>query len=180
MRILSLNKVKWDKNYLFWLLIAFVSAIICGIVLFNISDFGYYIFGYAQNYVDAVFFFEVGGLIFSCLIKELLFIYAFFALAYFAKLKALSAVVMFLRTVVFALYCCVMFTGLGIGGGVCAVLVYIPCYIFSCVCCAFAAENYCIAGRRLVFVLPALLAVCVCAAFFIMHNVVFRILIALV
>lgn len=180
MRILLLNKIKWDKNYALWLAGTFLVAAICGIVLFKLANIGSFFVKYAEEYVVCVFEFNNGRLIFSHLLRELCYIYAFFALAYFTKFKFLSCIILFFRTIVCIFYCAVFFGSLGFGGVLCAVIIYIPCFLVSALSCYFVAEAYGCVAKKYVFFFPAVMALLNCLLMIILLNVVFRILIVIV
>lgn len=180
MRILSSSKIKCDKNCYLWLAGAFVLGIICGIVLFITSDIKDFFEDYARDYVSCVFAFSNVKLLLSHLFKELCYIYAFFALAYFTKFKFLSSIILFFRTIIFVFYCAVMFGCLGFSGAIVAVIIYIPCFLLSVASCIFVAESCTVINKRYVFFYPAVIVLLNCAALFILHNVVFRLLIVIV
>lgn len=180
MRILSFNKIKWDKNYLIWLGCAFIAAIICGIVLFKISDISIFFIDYADEYVVCIFNFDNGRLIFSHLLKELAYLYAFFSIAYFTRFKFLTAFVLFFRTVICVFYCAVLFGCSGAGGILAAIIIYIPCFLCSVFCCWLLAETCRLADKKVVFFYPAALAVANCVVLILLLNVVFRVFIVII
>lgn len=180
MRILSFKEIKWDKNYIIWLIVAFLLAIICGIVLFKIADIGTFFADYAQVYVVCVFEFDNGKLLLSHLLSELCYLYAFFAIAYFTKFKVLTAIILFFRTLICVFYCAVMFSVLGFGGVMAALIIYIPTFIESVLFCYFVAETCRIVSKNYVYFWPMTLALLNCVFLLIMLNVVFRLLIVIV
>ena len=180
MRILSIKKIRWDRAYILWLIGAFLLGIICGIVLYKIANIGSFFLKYAQEYVKCVFEFNNGKLLISHLLRELCYLYAFFAISYFTKFKVLTSLILFFRTLVCVFYCAVLFGCLGFGGVMAAVIIYIPAFLFSCVLCAFAAEVCNMVERKFVFFFPAALAVASCVFLLLMLNVVFRLLIVIV
>lgn len=180
MRILSFDSIKWDKNYIIWLSVAFIASIICGIVLFKISNIGVFFFDYADEYVICIYKFDNGKLIFSHILRELVYIYAFFFIAYFTRFKVLSSLILFFRTLVCVFYCAVLFASFGIGGILAALIIYIPCFLVSLFLCYFAAEACRCVDKRYVFFFPAILAVASTLALVVLLNVVFRIFIVIV
>ena len=180
MRILSLNKVKWDKNYFIWLICTFIAAIICGVVLYKIANIGTFFVEYAEDYVVCVFEFNNGRLFISHLLKELCYIYAFFAIAYFTKFKILTCIIAFFRTLICVFYCAVLFGCLGFSGVMAALIIFIPCFIASFITCWFVAETCRCINKKYVFFYPAVAALANCALLLILLNIIFRILIVIV
>ena len=180
MRILSFGKIKCDKKYYLWLICTFILTVICGIVLYKISNIGDFFKTYANYYVVCVFSFNTAKLLVSHFFKEICYAYAFFALAYFTKFKILSCIIVFFRTVIFVFYCAVMFCSLGFSGAMTALIVYIPCFALSAASCIFVAECCFAVNKRYVFAFPAVVALINCIALVVLHNVVFRLLIVIV
>ena len=180
MRILSFNQIKWDKKYIIWFAGAFALGIICGIVLFKIANIGCYFTDYAKNYVVCIFAFDYATLIISCLFRELVYLYAFFAISYFTKWKILTVLIQFFRTLICVLYSAVLFGSLGFSGIISALIIYIPCFLVSSCACLLVAETCRIVNKKFVFIYPAAMALAVCVILLVLLNVVFRILIVIV
>lgn len=176
----SLREIKWDKNYIIVLLSAFLLAIICGIVLYKIANISFFFEKYAHDYVACVFAFESGRLLATHALKELFYLYAFFAVARFTRFKAATAVIIFIRTLVCVFYCAVLFGSLGFGGVCSAVIIFIPCSLASAVSCWFVAECCRSLEIRHALLCPAAFALANCLLMMVLLHVVFRILIVIV
>ena len=180
MRNLSLNGYKCDKKYLLAVGITFVCAIISGIVLYKIIGIGSYFKNFADDYVYYVFNFKNGSLIFSHIFSELLYLYAFFIIAYFVKIKYLTLIVAYIRCIFIATYTIILVSTLGLGGIIVAVFVFLPTALISlALCCATAELCRCVNGRFAVF-LPLVFAVANTVVLVLLVNVVFRFIIIIV
>lgn len=180
MRIFEFKKCKCDKNYLFWLILAVIASIICGIVLFKISKYNIYFYNFASEYVYNVFCFNNGALFFPHFLAEIFYLYAFFCIARFTKFKYLTLILVVIRSVFASVYCAVLFTMCGIGGVTVCLIIYIPSFLISIAACYFVADFYCCVDKRYVFIFPFALAVLSSILNLLLINLLFRIIIVLV
>ena len=159
MRILSFNIKNCDKKYLIAFLIVLICSIICGIVLYKISNINIYFVDFANDYIFFIFNFSNGKLIFPHLLSELFYLYLFFIIAYFTKLKYLTFFVLFLRGIYFSIYCAILFSLNSLGGVTVAIIVFIPASLLSVVFCCLIADTCRIINKKYVFLVNVLFRV---------------------
>lgn len=180
MRNLSFKGLKVDKRYLIAVLIAILCSIISGIVLYNLANMSIYFWDYAENYVCMIFNFKNGSLIFPHLLGELFYIYLFFVIGYFTRLKYLTLIPVFIRVTFFVIYIAVLIELNVLGGITVAIIVYVPISVISIIFCCITTETCRIINKKAVFFFPAILAVSNTLIFLFLINVVFRIIIVIV
>ena len=180
MRNLSFKGFKWDKKYIIAVLITFLCAIICGIVLYIFVNIGIYFKNFAEDYVFYVFNFKNGNLIFPHLISELLYLYLFFLVGYFTKYKYLTLILVFVRGLYFTIYSAILIGFNSFGGITVAILVFIPASLISLFFCCFVVELCKCMNSKFIFVIPAVLAVINTIILLLLINVSFRFIIVIV
>lgn len=180
MRILKCNKFKWDIRYLIADSIVILAAIICGIVLYKLNSISNYVFDFANIYIFYVFNFNSGRLFISHILSELVYLYAVFLLAYFTKLKVLAYPVLFLRTLITALYIVILCSLFGTEGIIVAVLVFIPSYVVSVAFFIILREQCRQVCSPYSFICPAVLAFINSIILLLLVNVVFRVIVVIV
>lgn len=180
MRILKPENLKWDKRYIIAYIIAIIIAIISGIVLFKICNISNYLYNFANNYVFYAFNFSNGKLFVSHFISELFYIYLVFLICYFTKLKFLTVAVLFIRTIFFCLYTLILIVFFSTEGICVALLIFIPVYVFSVICCIFICENVKLLCMPYCFILPAILALLNSLALIVLLNTLFRFVVVIV
>lgn len=180
MRNLSFNWCKWDKKYLIAALITFICAFICGVVLCIFVNINFYFKNFADDYIFFVFSFNNGSLIFSHFLTELIFLYLFFLIAYFTRFKYITLILLFIRSLFFALYTSILFGLSSFGGITVAIFVFVPTTLISIVACCLVAETCKIINKRYVYFIPLILAVAITLLMLVFVNVVFRVVIIIV
>ena len=85
MRNLSFKEFSWDKKYIIASGITIICSIICGIVLYKISNININFVSFANDYIFFIFNFKNSKLVFPHLLSELFYLYLFFLVAYFTK-----------------------------------------------------------------------------------------------
>lgn len=180
MRNLSFKEFCCDKKYLISSIITLICSIICGIVLYKLSNINIYFVNFANNYIYYVFNFKNGRLIFPHLLVCLFYMYLFFAIAYFTKLKFFSLLLLFVRGIFFTIYCSILFSLNSLGGVTVAILVFIPTSVISMVFCYLIADTCKILNRKIVFYVPAVCAVINTLLLIILVNLLFRVIIVIV
>lgn len=180
MRIFDFKKIEWDVRFLIAFAVTIVIAIISGIVLFKLATINYYFYNFADLYVFYVFDFNNGALFFSHLISELFYLYIIFAIAYFTKLKFLSLILVFIKSLFTVIYCAILCSVCGFAGTIVALLVFIPTSLISFALYLFMVEACKIINKKYVFFFPAVLALIDCIILLILVNVLFRIVIIIV
>ena len=180
MRNLSFNECKCDLRYLIAVIITFICAIICGIVLYKVVTINIYFKNFAEDYVYYVFNFKNSKLIFSHILRELIYIYLFFLIGYFTRFKYLTLILVFIRGLYFTVYVAILFELVTFGGITVAILVFIPTYIISFAFCWFIAEYCKLINKKYIFFVPAILALTNTVVLTILVNVVFRVVIVIV
>ena len=179
MRNLSFNGFKYDKKYLYAFILTVIAAFICGIVLCIIVDSSIYFNKFAQNYVYFVYNFKNGKLIFSHVLSEVLYLYAVFLIAYFCKIRYFTLIIVFLKSVFFGLYTCILFTVSSFGGAMVAIFVFIPTSLVSLALC-YCAAQFCKCFKNISFIIPIIFAVADTVVLLILVNLVFRLVIIIV
>lgn len=180
MRILSFKDCKWDKKYIIAALITLLAAIICGIVLYIFANINSYFQNFATDYIYYIFNFKNSSLIFPHLLSELIYLYLFFLIAYFTKLKYLTLIILFLRTLYFTLYAAILIALNSIGGVTVAVFIFIPTAVISLALCILCAETCKSISGKYAFCAPAVFAVADTLIMVLLLNVIFRVVIIIV
>lgn len=167
-----------DKRYLLAAVITLICGIVCGIVLYKLVNINIYIINFASDYVYEVFAFKNGALILTRFIYGVFFAYLFFGIAHFTKLKYLTLALIFIRSIMFAIYAAVLISINSFGGSVVAFTVYIPSFAVSfavcCVCAEFSRLNV-----KRIFLLPLICTVIDVLTMLLLVNIVFRAIIVI-
>ena len=180
MRNLSFKEFSCDKKYVIASIITLICSIICGIVLYKLSNINIYFVNYANNYIYYVFNFKNSKLIFPHLLVELVYLYLFFAIAYCTKFKFLTLIILFIRGIYFAVYSAILLSLNSLGGVTVAVLVFIPVSIISLAFCFLVSETCRIINKKIVFFVPAIFALICTLTLIILVNLLFRVIIVIV
>ena len=180
MRNLSFCSEKWDKRYALAFLIALICSIICGIVLFKLSNINIYFINFANDYICNVFKFKNGNLIFPHLLSNLFYFYIFFLIGYFTKFKYLTLIIIFFRGIYFSVYATILISLNSLGGITVAVLVFIPSSVFSLIFCYLNIDLCKIINKKYVFVMPLIFALLNMLILLMLINVLFRVVIVIV
>ena len=180
MRNLSFKDFKCDKRYIVASIITLICSIICGIVLYKLSNITVYFINFANDYIFNVFNFNNSKLIFAHLLVELFYLYIFFLISYFTKFKFLTLILLFVRGIFFAIYSSILFSLNSLGGVSVAVLVFIPSAIVSLLLCYLIAEFCQIINRKIIFFVPAVCALLNTLLLLILVNLLFRVIIVIV
>ncbi len=180
MRNLSFCKEKWDKRFFLAFIIAVICAIICGIVLCVQLNSNIYLRNLASNYIFNVYNFKNTPLFFSHFLSDLLYFYVCFLIGYCTKFKYLSLILIFIRGLFFGVYCVLLFTVGTFGGGLAAIIVFIPSTLISlCICYFFLDLCRCF-NNKYIWLLPLIVAVANGIILMLLINVVFRVVIIIV
>ena len=180
MRNLSFKEFSCDKKYVIASIITLICSIICGIVLYKLSNINVYFVNYANNYIFYVFNFKNSKLIFSHLLVELFYLYLFFLIAYFTKLKFSTLIILFVRGIFFAIYVAILFSLNSLGGVTVAILVFIPSAAVSMTFCALVADSCRIINKKIVFFVPLVCALVNTLLLLLLVNLLFRVIIVIV
>lgn len=180
MRNLYFKGYKWDKKYFIAALIAFLCAIICGIVLYIFVNINIYFQRYAQDYIYFVFNFNNSKLVVSHLLSSLLYIYVFFLIGYFTKLKYVTVALIFVRGLFFAIYTGILIGLNAFGGVTVAVLVFIPSTLVSLSLCCLTVETCKNFNKKYALLFPLVPALIDMIIMLLLVNVVFRVIIVIV
>ncbi len=180
MRKLSFNGYKCDKKFLIAFAITLICSIICGIVLFKIATVNIFFRDFAEDYVYYVFNFKNSSLIFPHLLSEILYLYLFFLLGYFTRLKYVTLALVFVRGLFFAVYAAILIGLNALGGVMVAVLVFIPTALASLALCCLTAEICRIINKKIVFFMPLVFALVNVVLMILLINIVFRVVIVIV
>lgn len=180
MRNLSFKEFSCDKKYIIATIITLICSIICGIVLYKISNINIYFVDFANDYIFNVFNFKNSKLIFPHLLSELFYLYLFFIVAYFTKFKFLTLIILFVRGIYFAIYAAILFSLNSLGGITVAVLVFIPASVVSIIFCCMITETCRIINKKIVFFVPAIFALVNTLLLIILVNFLFKVIIVIV
>ena len=180
MRNLIFKETACDKRYIIASIITLICSIICGIVLYELSNINIYFVNFANNYIFYVFNFKNSKLIFPHLIVEIFYLYLFFIIAYFSNFKFLTLILLFIRGIFFAIYAAILCSLNSLGGVTVAVLVFIPASIVSMLLCYVIAEFCKIINKKFVFFVPAVFALLNTLLLIILVNLLFRVIIVIV
>lgn len=180
MRNFSLFGCKLDVKYFFTTVFTLICSIISGIVLYKCANIGIYFQEFSQNYIYFIFNFDNISLIFPHILSELFYIYLFFLIGYFTKLKYISLIIVFIRGLFFSIYAAILFELNAFGGITVAILVFIPTSLIS-FSMNFIISDCCkCLNKRYVFFIPAALALINTLFMILLVNIVFRIVIVIV
>ena len=180
MRNLSFKGFSCDKRYIIASIITLICSIICGIVLYKLSNINIYFINFANNYIFYVFSFKNSKLLFPHLLVELFYLYSFFFIAYFTKLKFLTLILQFVRGIFFVIYLAILCSLNSLGGVSVAVLIFIPTSVISMLLCYIIAEFSQIINKKFVFFVPAVFAILNTLLLLILVNIIFRVIIVIV
>ena len=180
MRNLSCKEFSWDKKYIIAAIITLICSIICGIVLYKLSNINIYFVNFANDYIFFVFNFKNVKLIFPHLLSELFYLYLFFLIAYFTKYKYLTLLILFFRGIYFSIYTVILFSLNSLGGITVGILVFIPVSLVSIIFCYLIVEFCRIINKKYVFFIPAICALINTLILIILINVLFRVIIVIV
>ena len=180
MRNLSFKEFSCDKKYIIASAITLICAIICGVVLYKLSNINIYFTNFANNYIYYVFNFKNSKLILPHLLVELFYLYIFFAIAYFTKFKFLTLLILFVRGIFFTVYAAILLSLNSLGGVTVAILVFIPATIISMVFCNLIADSCKIINKKIVLFVPAVCAIIDTLLLIILVNLLFRVIIVIV
>ncbi len=180
MRILSFKKEKWDKKFLIAFLITLVCSIICGIVLFKPVTVNFYFIDFAEEYVFNVFNFDNSSIFLSHFLSDILYFYIFFFLCYFTRFKYLTLVFLYIRGLFFGIYVSILIVVSSVGGILVAVIIFIPSTLISVAVCFFISDFCRCIDKKIVFFVPAVLALIDGLILILLINVVFRVIIIIV
>ena len=177
---LSFNKFSCDKKYIIASIITLICSIICGIVLYELSNINIYFVDFVNNYIFYVFNFRNSKLIFPHLLVELFYLYLFFLIAYCTRLKFLTLILLFIRGIFFIIYSAILCSLNSLGGVTVAVLVFIPLTVTSMILCYVIAEFCKVLNKKIVFFVPAIFALLNTLLLIILVNLLFRVIIVIV
>ena len=180
MRILSFDKIKFDKSFSIAFCAAFILSVIYGIVLCKTLNFNDYFLVYAKKYTKFVFEFNTFAIVLPYMFRELACSYAAFALSRSQKSKIFVVCIVAVRAVTSALYCALIFVRLGFEGIACAVIVYIPSSLFAVATYYFIAHCRCVINKKYWLFCPAACVVAGCVLLIVLLNVVFRLFIVII
>ena len=180
MRNFCLKDFYLDKKYIIASIITLLCAIICGIVLFKLSNINIYFINFANDYICNVFKFKNGNLIFPHLLSNLFYFYIFFLIGYFTKFKYLTLIIIFFRGIYFSIYAAILISLNSLGGITVAVLVFIPSSVFSLIFCYLNMDLCKIINKKYVFVMPLIFALLNMLILLMLINVLFRVVIVIV
>ena len=180
MRNLSCCRPKWDKKYFFAFLITLVCSIICGIALCDYVTRNEYLRNLACDYIFNVFNFKNSALIVPHILGDILYFYIFFLIGYFTKFKYLTLIFLFLRGIFFGVYVVLLVCVNSFGGVIVTVFVFVPATLISVAVCYLLVEFGRCWDNKLVFAVPAALALIDCIVLLLLINLVFRVVIIIV
>lgn len=180
MRTFKLDLKKIDKKYLIGVIITFLCAIICGIVLCKNVISNVYFKNFSTKYIYNVFNFKTGTLVFAYFFSSLVFGYVFLLFSYYFKLKYVSLIFVFIRSLFICVYVISLFSVNVFGGALAVILIYIPTSLLSLCSNVFISEFCCCVNKRYVFLLPLVLSLICAIAYIILLNVIFRLIISIV
>lgn len=180
MRTFDFFRCKIKKSSLIIYISTIISAIILGIVLCKTTQINPYMQNYASEYLYFVYNFRNLSLIVPHIFYELIYCYAFFFVAYFTRLKFIVLPVLFLRTLLCSMYAVLIVSASAFGGVLVVVFVFIPSSLIAIFANVLVAELCRCIQRRYVFFFPAVVALAAVLCEFLLLNVLFRVVIAIV
>lgn len=180
MRTFDISRIKLDKRYLIAYIIAIITSIILGIVLCKTTQTSPYMQNYASEFVYYVFNFRNGSLLLPRFFYELIYLYAFFLIAYCTGFRFIAAGILFFKCLLSSVYCVLIISVSAFGGVLAAVFVFIPSALSSVVLEIILTETCSRFNKRYAFFIPIAFAfvsvLCEC----IFLNVLFRLVVAVV
>lgn len=180
MGIFDVKKFKCDKKFLICCGITIFCAILLGIVLYKTTNINVYFKNFTSEYVYRVFHFKSGSLFFSHCVGEIFYLYLFFVIAYFCKIKIAVLPVLFIRCLFSVIYCIILCAFFSLGGIFILITVYLPSVVLSLVCGYFISEGLGCVKKNYVFFAPLALAVINSVVLLVLVNVLFRIAVMIV
>lgn len=180
MRNFSFGDFSCDKKYIAASIIALICSIVCGIVLYEISNITIYFVNFANDYIFYVFNFKNGNLISPHLAGELFYLYLIFITSYFTKFKYLSLIFLFIRGIYFTVYSAILCSLTSLGGVTVAILVFIPSSLVSLALCCLIAQSCGVFNKKIAFFVPAICALINTLILLILINLLFRAVIVIV
>lgn len=180
MRNLFICNYKLDKKYLYIAIFTVLCAIICGIVLCKLLNISVYFTSFAKNYIYFVFNFKNGSLIFPHFLSDFLFLFLIFIISNYSKLKYLSLVLIFLKTLYFSIYLLVLLSFKSLGGVSVCIFVFVPVAIFSLISYFLESDICRCINKKFAIFLPLALCIINSLVLILFVNVVFRAFIVIV
>ncbi len=180
MRTFDIFRCKIEKKYIIAYICTIVLAIITGIILCKTTQTSAYMQNYASEYVYYVFNFRNGLLLFRRLFYELVYIYAFFLIVYCTRFKFAVLPLLFFKCMLSSVYCVLIISVSSFGGVLAAIFVYIPSGLISCLLNVILIESCRSFNKRYAFFIPLVFALVSLIAAFLLLNVLFRLVIAVV
>jgi len=171
---------KLDKKFIICAIICFILGIICSIVLYKSIIYNIYFKNFASDYIFKVFNFKSGALAFSLFFSELVFLYAFVLISYFSKLKYLTLLLILLKSFFIGIYLISLVCVNALSGVIVIVFVFLPTSIFALVLNFLSVELCFYFNDFKVIFLPLIFCVLNCLVLFILHNLIFRFIVAIV
>lgn len=172
------NCIRFDKRCVIAYLITVILAIISGIVLCSITQINPYMLNYASEYVYFVYNFKNASLFFPRLFFGLLYGYLYYLIACCTRFRLLALPVLFLRTMMSAVYTALIISVTAFGGIIVAVTVYIPSSLVCLALNLLLIETCRLFNKKFSIFLPAAFAL-FCAVFeWLLVNILFRMIIA--
>lgn len=179
MRTFDFSRLKCDKRYVIAYIIACIVAIICGIVLCITVQINPYMLNYASEYVYFVFNFRNASLLFPRLFYELVYMYAFFLIAYCTRMRLLCLPLLFLKCMISSVYAGLIISVSAFGGVLAAVFVFIPSSLCTVALEIILIETCSHFNKRYAPFVPAGFALVSMLAECIFLNVLFRVVVAI-
>lgn len=180
MRIFDFKKTDWDKKFIIAYIVTLILAIILGIVLYKIATFNSYFNNFANSYIYIVFNFKNASLFFSHFLSELFYLYLFFVIAYFTKLKYLNLAFLLIRSLFIVIYTIILCSVGGFGGCMIVILIFIPTSLVSITVCLLLTECCKIIDKKYIFFIPFIMALLISILMLILVNLLFRVVIVIV
>lgn len=180
MRTFDIYRCKMTIGWLTVYAVAFILAVITGILLCKTTYCSAYMQNYASEYVYRVFNFRNFSLLFPKFIYEAAYMYAFFMIAYCTGLKFLCVPIFYFKYMLASVYCVIIVSVSALGGALVAALVFVPSALVSAVSEVFLSECCRYFDRRAAFFMPLAFACLATAAEFVLLNVLFRFIVAVV
>lgn len=169
----------FDKKYIILSLLTILLAIICGIVLCKYVIYSTYFRNFAVQYVSRVYKFNF-ILVLTYFLSCLIYGYVILILTYYLKLKYVTLIFLFIKSLFFCVYVIALFCVNVLSGAVVAIFVYIPSYLISISTFILISETCSIINKRFVIFFPLILCAICSVIFFVLLNFVFRFIVAIV
>lgn len=180
MRNLSFLGKKCDKRYVIAFIITLLCSVVCGIVLYRPVTTNIYFVNFAHDYVYNVFNFVNTPLFFAHFLADVVYLYVFFVICYFTKLKYLTLVFLYIKGLFFGIYSVILICVNSVGGILVAIFVFIPASVLSFALCCIITEICKNFDKRYVFFVPLALALIDGIVLMLLVNVLFRVVIIIV